>query len=71
MYLDNKGNIEVLKADELMIANMINCLNNPKILSELSPEEEKLLLMVIRNHILHNAKNIINIQEQSMNRVRR
>lgn len=46
---------DVNQADELMISNVLNALNNNAILQLLSQEEYKLLLQTVKNHVVLKA----------------
>lgn len=49
--------------DELMIANMLNALNNPHILNMLDDDELKTLLQVVKNHVVIKSKAVLKWQE--------
>lgn len=49
--------------DELMIANMLNALNNPHILNMLDDDELKTLLQAVKNHVVIKSKAVLKWQE--------
>ena len=44
------------QVDELMIANMLNALNNPHILKMLDDEELKTILQIVKNHVVIKSR---------------
>lgn len=59
------------QVDELMIANMLNALNNPHILKMLDDEELKTILQIVKNHVVIKSREAIECQKryQDMNNV--
>ena len=55
------------QADELMIANMLNVLNNPSLAQMLDDEELKNILSVIKNHVVLKAGMTLEVQEKFIN----
>lgn len=52
------------QTDELMIANMINILNNPTLWEILTDSEKYLVTSVVRDHIVFKAKLARDIQDE-------
>ena len=56
-----------IQADELMIANMLNILNNPSLADMLNDDELKTILQVIKNHVVLKSKAALEGQERYLN----
>ena len=67
MHYNSDYQVEAHQADELMIANMLNALNNPHILKLLDDEELKTLLQVVKNHIVLKAGLSLEKQQKVIN----
>ena len=52
------------QVDELMIANMLNVLNNPSLAQMLDDEELKNILSVIKNHVVIKSREAIECQKR-------
>ena len=52
---------------ELMIANMLNSLNNPSILKMMSDDELVAVVSVVKNHVVTKAQNVLKWQEDYEN----
>lgn len=57
---------DVNQADELMISNVLNALNNNAILQLLSQEEYKLLLQTVKKHVVLKAGMALEMQNRIM-----
>lgn len=66
MSYSNSSHPLVNQADELMISNMLNALNNPHILKMFDDEELKILLQTVKNHVIIKAKMVNEIQENAL-----
>lgn len=52
------------QVDKMMIANMLNALNNPHILKMLDENELMTILLVVKNHVVTKAENALQWQEK-------
>jgi len=53
-------------ADELMIANMLNLLNNPMLAKMLDANELNTVLQTVKNHVVAKAERVLTHQNQYM-----
>ena len=54
--------------DELIIANILETLNNPIITKLMNEEELAILCQVVKNHVVERANKIINIQDKEQSK---
>ena len=59
LYYHQTSSPENRQVDELMIANMLNAINNPHILKMLNDEELKTILQIVKNHVIIKSREAI------------
>ena len=64
LYYHQTSSSENRQVDELMIANMLNALNNPHILKMLDDEELKTILQIVKNHVVIKSREAIEWQKR-------
>ena len=64
LYYHQTSSSDNRQVDELMIANMLNALNNPHILKMLDDEELKTILQIVKNHVVIKSREAIECQKR-------
>jgi len=59
LYYHQTSSSENRQVDELMIANMLNAINNPHILKMLDDKELKTILQIVKNHVVIKSREAI------------
>ena len=55
------------QVDELMIANMLNALNNMAVFHSLNGDEQEMLIQVVKNHVVMKAQMALEVQNAYLN----
>ena len=67
MRYNRDYSVDAIQADELMIANILRVLDNKNVLSIMDEYEYKLLLQVVKNHVVLKASMALEEQQYILN----